>query len=329
MKKILFVFAVIFTALFMTACSQPDSVPTVGVEVGDIVLADGSIVKPISLSRSTTTEKYFKYKPIGVVIRKQEGNTPALCIGIKPKQLKWCENDCAGYDTVSAIYDAKAATGVEAFVKLAEGTNGSSLLYLDKYPAWEYCLSYNNGDDDISEEFRSGWYLPARKELELANNDAVKRSLIMLNSTDFPPLSGDVKYWTSNQYGAGGSLATVYQFWNDYVTNGTKNKDDIYTLPVHVLSVNKDTVAVPVISPEKTDYTNDPTDDVYVTMATATPDAEIYFVKKNGASNAEFHKYESPMRFDDVANTYYRAMAVKGSIISISDKKEYKINKIK
>lgn len=331
MKKYLFVFAVILTALFMTACHQPDgSINPAVIEVGDIVLADGSVVKPVSFSRSVTDD-CRKKKPIAVVIRKQEGTTPALCISVNPVQgQSWCINSsAAGYKSLDELYRSNPTNGVDAYLKLAEETKGESLRY-DYYQAWDYCLSYLSGDTSVTEEFRSGWYLPVRSEIALAANDVVRRSLVLVNSAAFPQTSS-TKYWTSEQHGAQPQFACAYCLWDNSnpKTYETKDVRTPYTLPVHVLSLDKATVATPVILPEDEDWSSKSTSGVEVSITTETEDAEIYYSKYDGYPGSQkFEKYESSFGFGDVTEITIGAIAVKDGMLSNVTRKKYLVTNV-
>lgn len=332
MKKMFFALAMIAAIVFISGCSQPEAVvQSLVVEPGDIVLADGSIVKPIALSRAAAAPDFNKCKPIAVVIRKQEGNVPALCIGINPVKKQWCtDSSLKGYDGVNMTSIQKCENGVDAYLKLCEATEGESLYLLTAYAALNHCISYFNYDTSVAEEYSSGWYLPSMTEIKLAANDAVKRSLVMVNSSEFPPSSNTTQYWTSNQYGAQRYFEKTYQIWRDYESYSDKNKSDVYVLPVHILSTDSNPVAAPVILPEESTLYNLPESErpADFTISTATSGADIYYTAKN-ISTKPFSKYESPVAIDyDLTELHIYALAVKDGVLSPISKKSYSPKKV-
>lgn len=318
MKKSLIAFAVIFAAIFMSSCNQPSSLgsslsplTTLVAEPGDIVLADGSVIKPVSLTKAATD--YTKYKPIAVVIRKQEALKPALCIGLEPAQNKWCSSGFKGYANIEAIYSSNVTNGVDAFLKLAEATDGEALYNLGSYAAWEYCLKYKGTDETVAESFRSGWYLPTEEEISLTNNEAVKRTLVMLTGV---PADTSAQYWTAKQHGAQPQFAVTYKIWKDEKAYSDKKTTTVYALPVHVLSSVRTPVAAPKILPTRTDIYNTPEEEQYLTISTETEGAFIYYGLDNNSSR--FRLYTAPVKFDTtVNNARVGAIAYKNGIFSL------------
>lgn len=157
-QRLIAVFAAMAFAALLAGCQQPSSggdsttdgsnnTNTVKgstdfskAAVGDIVLKDGTFVKP----ENFTDE--MKDKAAAVIVRTKSGDTPALGVGIHHNRtdLAWCISSAAGYKTnITGLLISNCTDGSKGWsiLKAALGNNDDT-ADSSKYPAWEFCNTY-------------------------------------------------------------------------------------------------------------------------------------------------------------------------------------------
>lgn len=229
-QRLIAVFAAMAFAALLAGCQQPSSggdsttdgsnnTNTVKgstdfskAAVGDIVLKDGTFVKP----ENFTDE--MKDKAAAVIVRTKSGDTPALGVGIHHNRtgLAWCTSSAAGYKTkITGLQISNCTDGSNGWsiLKAALGNNDDT-AYSSKYPAWEFCNTYGT-KNNLTGSLATGWYLPALEELKTiyGNKTTVDASLLLVGGSQF----GTNWYWSCCQssrdglaYGLGfGSCNTI------------------------------------------------------------------------------------------------------------------------
>ena len=185
-QRLIAVFAAMAFAALLAGCQQPSSggdSTTDGntvkgstdfskAAVGDIVLKDGTFVKP----ENFTDE--MKDKAAAVIVRTKSGDTPALGVGIHHNRtgLAWCTNDANAYNVkITDLQSDNCKDGSDGWEKLKAacddaGKGNDETLY----PAWNFCNTYA-ATYGLTGDLADGWYLPTVAELETIDS---KRSKI-------------------------------------------------------------------------------------------------------------------------------------------------------
>ena len=222
-QRLIAVFAAMAFAALLAGCQQPSSggdsttdgsnnTNTVKgstdfskAAVGDIVLKDGTFVKP----ENFTDE--MKDKAAAVIVRTKSGDTPALGVGIHHNRtdLAWCISSAAGYKTnITGLQISNCTDGSKGWSILKAALGNDDTADSSKYPAWEFCNTYGT-KNNLTGSLATGWYLPALAELETIYGDkkTVDASLLLVGGSQF----GTSWYWSccqsssydGNAYGLG------------------------------------------------------------------------------------------------------------------------------
>lgn len=211
-QRLIAVFAAMAFAALLAGCQQPSSggdsttdgsnntntvkgsTDFLKAAVGDIVLKDGTFVKP----ENFTDE--MKDKAAAVIVRTKSGDTPALGVGIHHNRtgLAWCTSSAAGYKTnITGLQISNCTDGSKGWsiLKAALG-NKDDTADSSKYPAWEFCNTYGT-KNNLTGSLATGWYLPALAELETiyGNKTTVDASLLLVGGSQF----GTSWYWSCCQ----------------------------------------------------------------------------------------------------------------------------------
>lgn len=159
---------------------------TLSAKVGDVVLSNGAVID---------SENYNK--AMAVIFRKQNGNTPALGVGVK-------YSDTA----LSFITDSSKAMYELAGTKTTGYMDGSDSLdiYRNYYTitdsnansvSWDYIAKY--GESFQFRKYRNGWYFPTISELNIlygaigkVDETFAKVGIKKLSENDTP-------FWSCNQ----------------------------------------------------------------------------------------------------------------------------------
>ena len=233
-QRLIAVFAAMAFAALLAGCQQPSSggdsttdgsnnTNTVKgstdfskAAVGDIVLKDGTFVKP----ENFTDE--MKDKAAAVIVRTKSGDTPALGVGIHHNRtdLAWCISRAVGYKTnITGLQISNCTDGSKGWsiLKAALGNNDDT-ADSSKYPAWEFCNTYGT-KNNLTGSLATGWYLPALAELETiyGNKPIVDASLLLVGGSQF----GTSWYWSCCQ-SSSANLAYGLNFANGNTADGLK-----------------------------------------------------------------------------------------------------------
>lgn len=224
-QRLIAVFAAMAFAALLAGCQQPssggDSTDFSKAAVGDIVLKDGTFVKP----ENFTDE--MKDKAAAVIVRTKSGDTPALGVGIHHNRtgLAWCTSRAAGYKTnITGLQISNCTDGSKGWsiLKAALGNNDDT-ADSSKYPAWEFCNTYGT-KNNLTGSLATGWYLPALAELKTiyGNKTIVDASLLLVGGSQFDTSC----YWSCCQDSSpalGACYACGLDFGNGYTSYNTKN----------------------------------------------------------------------------------------------------------
>ncbi|MGN0728680.1 hypothetical protein [Treponema sp.] len=184
--------------------------------VGDIVLSDGTFVKPENFTADMTAA--------AVIVRAKNGETPALGVGIKHKQLAWCTKDANAYEVnITGLQEDNCTDGSDGWSILKEAlkTAGKDDDTADssKYPAWNFCNTYGTVNS-LTGSLATGWYLPAVEELKTIyeSKDTIDASLERAGGSQF----GTDWYWSCCQYSSDIAVACNLHFANGNVESNSK-----------------------------------------------------------------------------------------------------------
>lgn len=233
-QRLIAVFAAMAFAALLAGCQQPssggDSTDFSKAAVGDIVLKDGTFVKP----ENFTDE--MKDKAAAVIVRTKSGDTPALGVGIHHNRtgLAWCTSSAAGYKTnITGLQISNCTDGSKGWsiLKAALGNNDDT-ADSSKYPAWEFCNTYGT-KNNLTGSLATGWYLPALAELKTIydNKTTVDASLLLVGGSQF----GTSWYWSCCQYSSYGNDACILNFNGGSTVNFYKDYD-VYVCSVRAFN---------------------------------------------------------------------------------------------
>ena len=246
-QRLIAVFAAMAFAALLAGCQQPSSggdsttdgsnnTNTVKgstdfskAAVGDIVLKDGTFVKP----ENFTDE--MKDKAAAVIVRTKSGDTPALGVGIHHNRtdLAWCISSAAGYETnITGLQISNCTDGSKGWSILKAALGNDDTADSSKYPAWEFCNTYGT-KNNLTGSLATGWYLPALAELETIYGDkkTVDASLLLVGGSQF----GTSWYWSCCQSSSTDGCAYRLYFSNGVTDDGSKS-DDVYVCSVRAFN---------------------------------------------------------------------------------------------
>ena len=229
-QRLIAVFAAMAFAALLAGCQQPSSGGSNNTNtvkgstdfskaaVGDIVLKDGTFVKP----ENFTDE--MKDKAAAVIVRTKSGDTPALGVGIHHNRtgLAWCTSSAAGYKTnITGLQISNCTDGSKGWsiLKAALGNNDDT-ADSSKYPAWEFCNTYGT-KNNLTGSLATGWYLPALAELKTiyGNKTTVDASLLLVGGSQF----GTNRYWSCCQSSSYDNSAYTLSFINGNSSGNVKD----------------------------------------------------------------------------------------------------------
>lgn len=175
--------------------------------VGDIILADGSVVKEEELTQ--IDDSNF---PIAVIAGfKDNGNVFGIGVHRSDNPLQWAVEDSAGYNG-----------------KLADNE--------ENYPAFHFVNTYAE-KYDLTGVYASGWYLPNIEELSdiYENREAVNTSLQKIYGLDNSAAMNGLDtnwYWSSSQADSEEDYAWFVHFFNGYAGECPKDFTNLHVLAV-------------------------------------------------------------------------------------------------
>lgn len=209
--------------------------------VGDIVLADGSIVKETDLVTIDDSNV-----PIAVIAGFQEDGT-AFGVGVHRSDvpLQWVSDDSAGYsanftNTVCTqksehdfLGDIDGRDNWEAICSQDGEDTADAAVY---YPAYHFVNTYAE-TYNLSGNVASGWYMLSIAELcdIYQNREAVNNSLQRIYGLDEGAAMNGLEinwYWSSSQAGVEDDYVWFVHYFNDYAGECPKNFTNVHVLVV-------------------------------------------------------------------------------------------------
>ena len=209
--------------------------------IGDIILADGSIVKETDLAAIDNSNA-----PIAVIAGFQEDGT-AFGIGVHRSDapLQWASDNSAGYATnfTNIVCTQDSEFG---FSGDKDGTdNWNEICAQDQedttdaevnYPAFHFVNTYA-ASFCMSGDYAVGWYMPSIEELcgIYQNREAVNNSLRHIYKLDKEAAMNGLEtnwYWSSSQAGAEDDYAWFVHYFNGYAGECPKNFTNVHALAV-------------------------------------------------------------------------------------------------
>lgn len=216
-----------------------DSPTTVSYKVGDIILADGSVVKASDLVAVDENKP-----PMAVIAGFKEDGT-AFGVGVHRSDgpLQWAPTGTPGnltkfteiVCTDATAGDTNGTDNWDAICSAdAQGTRDASV----NYPAFHFISTYAE-TYQLPENYASGWYMPSITELctVYENRTAVNASLQTIyeldNSAAMDGL-GTVWYWASSQSDSDDDYAWFVHYFNGYAACCPKDFDNLHVMAVRV-----------------------------------------------------------------------------------------------
>ncbi len=177
--------------------------------VGDIVFNDGS-----SMPYSSTISLSDAQKTAAVAVIFDASAKKG--VGLLQTALGWATADARVY------YDSNFAM---ALYEESSDNDGSMNNYsitddMDYYPAWQWAVNYSEAATNLTSDYRTGWYFPAKNEVAtlMNNKTVVSAALQAAGGTSI-----DGNYWTSSLDSDGtpfsyfsGSMGTMAGFTSGF-----------------------------------------------------------------------------------------------------------------
>lgn len=211
--------------------------------VGDIILADGSIVKEKYLAAIDNSNV-----PIAVIAGFWKDGT-AFGIGVhrSDEPLQWASDHSAGYATnftnIVCTQDSEFdfsgdKDGSDNWNEICTQDQEDTTDAEVNYPAFHFVNTYAESYG-LSGDLAVGWYMPSIEELcdIYKNREAVNNSLRHIYELDEEAAMNGLEtnwYWSSSQAGAEDDYAWFVHYFNGYAGECPKNFTNVHALAVRV-----------------------------------------------------------------------------------------------
>ena len=210
-------------------------------EIGDIILADGSIVKEADFTTVDSSNV-----PIAVIAGFKEDGT-AFGVGVhrSDEPLQWASDDSAGYaanftDTVCTQESDFAfmgdTDGEDNWKAICDQESEDTADAGVNYPAFHFVNTYAS-NYNLSGEMASDWYMPSIAELckIYQNREAVNNSLQHIYRLDEQAAMNGLEtnwYWSASQAASSDDYAWFVHYFNGYAGECPKNFTNVHALAV-------------------------------------------------------------------------------------------------
>ena len=210
-------------------------------EIGDIILADGSMVKESDLimvdSRNVPIAVIAGFKDNGIIF--------AVGVHRSDVPLQWASDGSAGYatnftDTVctqESDFDFMGDTdGEDNWKAICDQESEDTVDAAVNYPAFHFVNTYAS-NYSLSGEMASGWYMPSIAELctmyenRLEINAALEKIYELDHSAAMDGLTTNW-YWSSSQANSEDDYAWFVHFFNGYAGECPKNFTNVHAIAI-------------------------------------------------------------------------------------------------
>lgn len=211
--------------------------------IGDIILADGSVVKETELTAIDS-----RNIPIAVIAGFGEDRT-AFGVGVHRSDmpLQWAADDTVGYadkftDTVctqdSDFNFFGDKDGSDNWEVICSQDEKGSLDAAKNYPAFHFVNQYAK-TYDLTGDYAIGWYMPSIAELSCMyqNREHINTSLQKIYELDNNAAMNGLDtnwYWSSSQANSEDDYAWFVHYFNGYAGECPKNFTNVHVLAVRV-----------------------------------------------------------------------------------------------
>ena len=210
-------------------------------EIGDIILADGSMVKESDLTIVDSSNV-----PIAVIAGFKEDGT-AFGVGVHRSDvsLQWASDNSAGYaanfiDTVCTQESDFAfmgdTDGEDNWKAICDQESEDTVDAEVNYPAFHFVNTYAS-NYGLSGEMASGWYMPSIAELckIYQNRETINNSLQHIYKLNERAAMNGLEtnwYWSASQAGSQDDYVWFVHYFNGYAGECPKNFTNVHVLVV-------------------------------------------------------------------------------------------------
>lgn len=209
--------------------------------VGDIVLADGSIVKAESLTALDSGNA-----PVAVIAGFQDnGATFGVGVHRSDQPLPWALDNTIGYgakfaETVCTQNTDKTfggdTDGSDNWSAMCAAGSGGTAIAENNYPAFHFANTYAE-TYGLTDDYASGWFLPSIAELSTVyeNREAINSALARIYELDHSAAMNGLTtnwYWSSSQADSADDYAWFVHFFNGYAGECPQNFTNVHVIAI-------------------------------------------------------------------------------------------------
>lgn len=218
-----------------------NSAPISQFEIGDIILADGSVTREDDLTAIDNSNV-----PIAVIAGFHEDGT-AFGIGVHRSDtpLQWAADDSVGYVTnftenvciqESDFVFSGDVYGSDNWAVICAGDSKDTADSATNYPAFHFVNTYAE-TYKLTGAYTSGWYMPSIAELcdIYQSRETVNDSLQHIYSLDECAAMNGLEtnwYWSSSQASSEDDYVWFVHYFNGYAGECPKNFTNVHALVV-------------------------------------------------------------------------------------------------
>lgn len=242
-KIVIIILSVVIFTISLTACNNKDNTTNNQYVIGDIILADGSIVKSSNLTTVDSSNS-----PIAVIAGfKDDGTAFGVGVHRSNSPLQWAADNSAGY-TIKFTDTVCIQNSDSSFIGDGDGSNNwDTICSQDKsgtidaannYPAFHFINTYAE-TYNLSGIYTSGWYMPSIAELYVIyqNREVVNSSLQKIYELDNNASMNGLDtnwYWASSQADSEDDYAWFVHYFNGYAGECPKNFTNVHVIAIRI-----------------------------------------------------------------------------------------------
>ena len=224
-----------------SASKSKYTMQTAQFEPGDVILADGTVVKVAELEMIDSVDI-----PVAVIAGFcTDGSAFGLGVHRSDTPLAWAPESSSGYamrfaDTIctqnSAFDFSGDLGGGDNWAAMCAADEAGTARAQDNYPAFGFVNTYAK-TYGLPDACADGWYLPGIAELcEIyQNRDAVNQSLKYLHGLEEQAAMDGLEtnwYWSSSQAGAADDYAWFVHYLNGYAGECPKSFTNVHVIAI-------------------------------------------------------------------------------------------------